>query len=257
MTKVEEISQLVDNYRAWLKDRTTLKLVHADWVEISTPFVDRHNDYIQIYAKGHGGAYEINDDGHTLRDLEMSGCTLDTPKRQSLLKVTLNGFGVENHAGVLRVRASADNFSVRKHSLIQAILSVNDLFYLASATVRSLFKEDVEKWLFDSDIRYVPNVQFTGRSGYQHNFDFAIPRSRTAPERIIKAVTNPNKDTALSFIAAWADTIDQRPDDSKALALLNDNDRPIAVNVVSAFEQYEIEPVLWSKREKVRDRLVA
>jgi Domain of unknown function DUF1829/Domain of unknown function DUF1828 len=257
MTNVDEISRLVDNYRSWLKDRTAIKSVHADWVEISTPFLDRHNDYIQLYAKGDKGKYEITDDGHTLRDLEMSGCSLDTPKRQALLKVSLNGFGVEERDGILRVRAATENFSVRKHALIQAVLAVNDMFYLASSTVKSLFKEDVEKWLFESDIRYVPNVQFPGRSGYQHNFDFAIPRSKKAPERILKALTNPNRDSAVAFIAAWVDTIDQRPKDATAMAFLNDNERSVAGTVVSALEQYDIEPVLWSKREATRDRLLA
>ncbi len=57
MTDAGEISQLVEKYRLWLKDRTAIKSVHTDWVEITTPFLDRHNDYIQIYVKGSGGSY--------------------------------------------------------------------------------------------------------------------------------------------------------------------------------------------------------
>lgn len=257
MTIEQEIAALVDGYRAWLKDRTTVRLVHQDWVEISTPFLDRHNDYIQLYARNKSGVYEINDDGYTLRDLEMSGCKLDTPKRQSLLKVTLNGFGVEEEEGILRVRASRDNFSVRKHALIQAIIAVNDLFYLASSTIRSLFREDVEAWLDSAGIRFVPNIQLTGRSGYQHYFDFAIPKSKVEPERIIKAITNPSKDSALAFITAWSDTVEQRPHDAMAFAFLNDNEKSIAGTVISALEQYEITPVLWSDRERMKVRLAA
>jgi Domain of unknown function DUF1828/Domain of unknown function DUF1829 len=193
MTDVNDIRRLIEDYRAWLKDRTTLKSVHSDVVEISTPFLDRHNDYIQIYAKRKDGAYQLTDDGSTLSDLEMSGCALDTPKRQIILRTTLNGFAIEETNGILSTRATAENFSARKHALIQAILSVNDMFYLATSTVMSLFKEGVEKWLEASDIRFVPNIQFTGKSGYQHHFDFAIPRSRAAPQRIIKAISNPTK----------------------------------------------------------------
>ena len=195
--------------------------------------------------------------GTLLADLETSGCALDTPKRQAILKTTLNGFAIEQANGTLSTRATAENFSARKHALIQAILAVNDMFYLATSTVISLFKEDVEKWLETSDIRFIPNIQFTGKSGYQHHFDFAIPRSRVAPERIIKAISNPNKDAALSFITAWTDTVEQRPTDFKALAFLNDNERAVGIPVLDALKQYDIKPVLWSERERERAALAA
>ena len=33
---VAEIEQLLHNYRAWLKDKTTLRQVNGEWVEITT-----------------------------------------------------------------------------------------------------------------------------------------------------------------------------------------------------------------------------
>ncbi|MFC5066545.1 DUF1829 domain-containing protein [Flaviflagellibacter deserti] len=257
VTPIAEVQQLVDQYRLWLKDRTRLRSVHSDWVEITTPFIDRHNDLIQIYARKDDFGYQLTDDGHTLRDLELSGCVLDTPKRKSLLRLALSGFGVEEDGGTLRVRATPQNFSARKHALVQSMLAVNDLFYTASPTVRSLFREDVENWLRLADIRFVPNVQFTGKSGFQHQFDFAIPASRSAPERILKAINNPNKDSVLSFIMGWQDTSEQRPEEAQAFAFLNDNEREIAPSVLDALHQYEISPVLWSHREDQREALVA
>lgn len=256
MTDVNEIARLVEQYQSWLKDKTTLKSVHADWVEISTPFLDRRNDFIQLYARSDAGGYQITDDGNTIRDLELSGCNLDTPKRKALLQVVLNGFRVEEKHDVLSVRASADNFAARKHALIQAILAVNDMFYLATPTVLSLFKEDVQKWLEFSEIRFVPNIQFIGKTGYIHHFDFAIPASRAAPERIIKAIGNPNKDAALAYVTSWIDTSDQRPEKSQALAVLNDNGRTVGAPVLDALKQYDISPVLWSQRDMHLQALV-
>lgn len=257
MTDVAEIARLVDGYRAWLKDRTTVRSVHADWVEITTPFLDRHNDYLQIYARSENGGIRLTDDGNTLRDLEISGCALDTPKRRGILMTTLNGFGVEETNGVLRTIATQANFAFRKHALLQAILAVNDMFYLSSSNVKSLFKEDVEKWLESQDIRFVPNIQFTGKSGYQHYFDFAIPASKRAPERIIRAISNPNKDAALNFIQAWTDTQDQRPADSLAVAILNDGQRPVAEPVIAALRQYDVLPISWSNRHEHEASLAA
>ncbi len=150
-----------------------------------------------------------------------------------------------------------ETFSLKKHNLVQAMLAVNDLFALASSVVTSLFFEDVVAWLDSSDIRYTPKVKFTGKSGYDHLFDFVIPESRQAPERILKAITQPNADSAKAFAFAWLDTRHVRPENSQAIALLNDQDRAPSASVTEALHSYAIEPVLWSRREQVRDRLAA
>jgi hypothetical protein len=93
---IQDIQQLLDQYIAWLKDKTALRKV-GDWVKITTPYLDRHNDYVQIYAKKANSGFVLTDDGYTIGDLEQSGCQLDSPKRQDLLKMTLNGFGVQLH----------------------------------------------------------------------------------------------------------------------------------------------------------------
>jgi hypothetical protein len=53
--------------------------------------------------------------------------------------MTLNGFGVGMNQDALEVHATAQTFPLRKHNLIQAMLAVNDLFYLAKPIVASLF----------------------------------------------------------------------------------------------------------------------
>jgi hypothetical protein len=127
---MEEIQQLLDRYAAWLKDKTSLREVQ-DWVEITTPYLDRHNDYLQIYAKARNGGYVLTDDGYMIADLERSGCKIDSPKRRALLDITLHGFGVILSETALEVHATRDNFALRKHNLVQAMLAVNDMFYLA------------------------------------------------------------------------------------------------------------------------------
>ena len=139
---IGEVQSLLDQYWTWLRDRTSLREV-GDWIEITTPYLDRHNDYLQIYAKRVNGGFILTDDGYILEDLEQSGCKIDSAKRQALFKTTLNGFGVQVNEKALEVRASADNFALRKHNLVQAMLAVNDLFYLASPMIASLFCEDV------------------------------------------------------------------------------------------------------------------
>lgn len=251
-----EIQGLLDKYWEWLKDKTVLRDI-GDWTEITTPYLDRHNDYVQIYAKKEGTGFTLTDDGYTMTDLEQSGCGLESPKRQQLLKMTLNGFGVQMCDRAIQVHSSADNFALRKHNLIQAMLAVNDLFYLSAPSVANLFYEDVVAWLDVSDIRYTPSVKFTGKTGYDHLFDFVIPKSRKAPERIIRVVNKPIRDTALLVVQAWMDTKEVRSSDSKAYAFLNDIEQPIPSSVAEALGSYDVTPVSWSKRDEVRDQLAA
>ncbi len=253
---IEEIRDLIDDYLLWLKDKTILRQV-KDWIEITTPYLDRHNDYLQIYAKHQNGGYILTDDGYVLEDLEQSGCKLESAKRQALLKITLNGFGVQANEGRLEIHASRDNFALRKHNLIQAMLAVNDLFYLAVPMVASLFYEDVVAWLDLHEIRYTPKVKFTGKSGYDHLFDFVIPKSRTRPERILHTINRPNRDTAQALAFSWIDTKEVRPRDSRAYAFLNDSDQTISPSVVDALSNYDVNSILWSRREEVRKELAA
>ena len=253
---INEVQALLDQYWAWLRDKTTLRQVR-DCIEITTPYLDRHNDRLQIYAKRRDGGYVLTDDGYVLTDLEQSGCKIDSSKRQALLKMTLNGFGVQVSNQALEVHASPDNFALRKHNLVQAMLAVNDLFYLASPVVASLFYEDVVAWLDLSEIRYTPQVKFTGKSGYDHLFDFVIPRSRQQPERIIRAISRPSRDTAQAMAFSWIDTREVRPPESRAYALLNDSEHPVSESVLAAMRNYDVRPVLWSGREHVRVELSA
>lgn len=257
MTMVQEIEKLLSDYRAWMKDKTTLREVNGSWVEITTPYLDRHNDTLQIYARQENGGYVLTDDSYTIHDLEASGCILNTEKRRDLLEMTLHGFGVKRKNESLEVHATLENFPSRKHSLIQAMLAANDLFYLAKPVVETLFYQDVIAWLDANDIRYTPKVKFSGTSGYDHLFDFVVPKSRKQPERVVQAINRPTRDTAESFILARVDTRQVRPPESRAYAVLNDEEQPISGGVLDAFRNYQIQPVPFSSRAAVVAELAA
>ncbi len=253
---IREIQILIDNYYDWLKDKTVLNQIDK-WVEITTPYLDRHNDYLQIYAKESNGGFVLTDDGYTIEDLAQSGCNLDSPKRHDLLKMTLNGFGVDQNGRELQILASAENFAMRKHNLLQAMLAVNDMFYMAAPTVANIFYEDVVAWLDLQDIRHTPKVKFTGRTGYDHLFHFVIPKSRQQPERILQTVNRPSRSTAQAMVLSWIDTKEVRTPGSRVYALLNDSERKVDQTVMAALRSYDVRPVVWSRREEARVELAA
>jgi len=253
---IHEIQTLLDQYLRWVKDNTKLRKVD-DWVEITTPYIDRHNDYLQIYVKRENNEFILTDDGYIIQDLESSGCKLESKKRQKLLTITLNGFGIKRVGSALEVHASLDNFPLKKHNLIQGMLAINDLFYLSEPLVISLFLEDVISWMELNEIRYISNVKFTGKSELDHTFDFAIPASRKQPERILRAINSPNRNTAQAMAFAWIDTKVVRSPESRAYAILNDTDKDIPNFVSGALKNYGVKPVLWSKRDNIKEELAA
>lgn len=250
------IQKLIEEYTHWLRDGITVAKV-GDAYEVTTPFLDRHNDHIQIYVKQEPGRMVLTDDGYVISDLRMSGCSLDTEHRKRLLTSVLNGFGVHQDGDELLAIAHNGDFPQRKHALIQAMLAVGDLFATAQSHVKSLFLEDVAAFLESIGAPAFPDFQLVGKSGLQHKFDFAVPRSLRAPERLIRAVNRPNKDAALLVIAAWSDVRDSRPDDARLYTMLNDSLQCVPGEVIDALKQYDIVTVPWSRRMEFRAQLAA
>jgi hypothetical protein len=103
----------------------------------------------------------------------------------------------------------------------------------------------------------LPKAKFSGASGYDRLFDFAIPKSRRQPERILQATNRPTRDTAESFIHAWSDTRQVWAPESRAYAILNDTEGAIPGGVMDAFRNYTIHPVPWGGRAQVVTELAA
>lgn len=245
----QECRDLVDNYVNWLRQKITVEQI-GDVFEITTPFLDRHNDQMQLYIRKSNGTFVLSDDGYTLRDLELSGFELNSPKRRQLTQSILNGFGVQLKGEELIVDARPGNFPQKKHNLVQAMLAVNDMYVTAEPMVFSLFREDVERFLRTHEIRFTPAVKFTGRSGFDHFFDFVIPESMRRPERVLRAINHANRTSITSLIFAWDDTRGVRAPNSTAYAVMNDTDKEINVDLAEALKQYDITPIEWSKRER-------
>ena len=189
----------VDLYLKWLKDNMKTKILQTDlgqFTEISTPFMDRHNDHILLYVqKTENNGLLLTDGGYTLNDLTMCGCDiLSSQKRKRILTTILNGYGIKLENENLCVSANYTNFAQKKHSLLQAILSVNDLFFLSHSQIVNMFMEDVQAFFDVNYVPYVSNAQFVGISGLPHTFPYTIPATRNNPERFIRAINDVNQE---------------------------------------------------------------
>lgn len=246
-----DCQQVINEYIKWIKDNTVTKTVEEGKIcLISTPFLDRHNDHLDIYMLKNNGTIKLTDNGYTIADLKMSGFEVNTPKRENILKTALNGFGVKmNGNDELFVEATTQNIGQKKHYLLQAILAVNDMFNLAQETVYSLFKEDVELYFRSNDIFFSKDIKLTGKSGFDHNIDFLIPASKNKAERLIKAINTAKKDSILSSIMAFNDINQTRETLTKNFVVYNDIEKEVSNDVISALDNYDVKHIPWSKRE--------
>ena len=251
-----QFAKLLDQYSTWLRSRISIADINGI-CEITTPFLDRHNDRLQIYVQPLSSGFRLSDDGCIIGDLEASGCVLESPVRKKMLDTILNGYGVGVKDGELFIECGEGDFPRKKHMLIQAMLAVNDLFFTSKHKVVSLFLEDVKRFLDESNVRYTENLSFTGKSGFLHKFDYVIPKSTKQPERIIKAINHPSKESATSLMFAWIDTKETRPPDSQLFAIINDEDKKMGTEVLASLGLYGIKPILWSKRTKSIKTLAA
>lgn len=246
-----ECNNIIEEYLKWIKDNTIVKTIDEGKVcSISTPFLDRHNDHLDIYIVSNDGYFTLTDDGYTISDLKMSGFEINTPKRENILKTTLSGFGVKVKDEELYIDADKSNIGQKKHALIQSMLAVNDMFNLAQETIYSLFKEDVELYFRTNDIVFTKDLKISGRSGFDHNIDFIVPASKMQPEKLIKAVNNPKKDSILSAIMAFNDIKEIRNNETKNFVLYNDTEKSVSKEIISALDNYEVNYIPWSEKER-------
>ena len=251
-----ECDRLIEEYVSWLRRGLEVEPINGA-CELTTPFLDRHNDHLQIYAQRLGDRIIVSDDGYILADLEGSGLDINTPKRKEVLRTILNGVGVQEQDGRLVVEASERTLGQRTHALIQAMLSVNDMFVMAQARVSSFFWEDVKGFLDLHDVRFSARVKLSGRSGFDHGIDFLIPASRNQPERIVQAINAPSKNNITAYLFTLNDTRQARDQESRAYAFLNDSEREVPGEVGEALHAYEVVPAPWSARDAFAEELAA
>ena len=242
-----DIQKLITEYAEWLKSEITFEKI-GEYYEITTPYLDNANDYLQIYVRQEGNEIYFTDDAYTINNLKMSGIQFTGNRKEHLNKI-LRQYGIDLNGDELVAKAPIHAFPQKKHMFVQAMLRVDDMFALSRSRVSSYFLDDVQTFFDQQDIFYSDNVQFVGKSGFSHNYDFLLQRNKTKPERLCQAVNNPNKSNMGNIIFKWNDTKPSRKEDSQLIVLLND-DNNIAKGVEEAFENYAVKVVRWSDRLK-------
>ena len=247
-----DCNKIIDEYIRWIRDNTVVKTIEeGQSCLVSSPFLDRHNDHLNIYIVKNGNNFHLTDDGYTINDLKMSGLEINTPKREKIFRTVLNGFGIKtDQNNALYVEATLNNIGQKKHHLLQAILAVNDMYTLSQEMVYSLFKEDVELYFKSNEIYFSKDIKITGKTGFDHNIDFLLTASKVKPERLIKTVNNPKRDSILSSIFAFTDIVEVREEKTSNYVVYNDIEKTVSQDVIGALTNYGVKHIPWSEKER-------
>lgn len=252
-----DINSLINKYIQYIHANFEIEEIDKKTYEITTPFLDSSNDYIVIYALINGDKIKLSDDSDTLNSLALKGMQFNTEKRQQELEIILNGFGIQRENNELFVEASVSNFASKQHNILQALISVNDMFVLANNKISSFFFDDVARFLDSIDARYISSVSLEGKSHLNHKFDFIISKSKKSKERLIKLLNNPKKDNLKSSLFSFLDLQDDRVKNSESIIILNDSNITVPDDITQATNQYGIKPILWSQKEAYKNLLSA
>ncbi|MCW5199371.1 DUF1828 domain-containing protein [Desulfobulbus sp. F1] len=244
---------LVKEYYEWLQKNTEVSSdVKSEWSVITTPFVGVFNDLIEIFIKIKDEKVFLSDDGCTISNLNEIGVDISRSRnRKKIFDNILANFGIKEVEGELQVECSVENFPQKKHSFLEALIGLNDMFVLSKPNVSSVFKDDVDEYLEKIGIIYTKDFKFTGISGIDFTFDFLISERKN--EKIIRAINQINKTTLTTFLYAWGDVSEKRRKVSKknisAFAIINDGNKSIQKEFLEAIRIEKADYILWSEKD--------
>jgi len=258
---------LVNSYLSWLQNDISASSLNETVSELTTPFIDRHNDHLQIYAERRSPEpFFFKNEGYILSQLKSSGGETKGKKREEFIKGLLAGHGIRLEGRELQTDATAADLGKRVHSLVQAMLSVDDMFVFAHSsiqpstvqpsTVQPFFLQEVERFFDNRAVRYTSAAKFAGKSGLDHLINFVIPKSKRAPERFIQVMNTPRRDRVENLLFVVSDTKSARQGDVDFYAIVNDTRRAVSPDILHAFDAYQVKAIPWSRRDQMIEELV-
>ncbi|GER75151.1 DUF1828 domain-containing protein [Weizmannia acidilactici] len=75
------IDELLRTYNEWNQKKIAFENFDS-FIAITTPFVDMHNDYIQLFLSKEKNQYIISDDGYTINELSILGVDIKSSKKK-------------------------------------------------------------------------------------------------------------------------------------------------------------------------------
>lgn len=135
MASVNSLKKSVNEFN---KKSFSFSNINQNDVRIDTPFCDRHNEAIVLYASEVNQGIRLTDGGYILDDLEADGMLITrSRKKLKILTEQLKAYSVKLNATTqeLYIETDIDSYPVKQNLLIQAMLFANDMFMLSKRSL--------------------------------------------------------------------------------------------------------------------------
>lgn len=239
-----------NEYIKWIRENTESISMGELSTRLTTPFLDMNNDCIEVYIRKNENGFMITDLGETVSNLEFSLFRI-SEKRKSILQEIVRVYGVSiTKDNELYTLCTMNDFGIKVNSLIQCMIKVSDMLMLSDRNVKVLFYEEVKNFFDKNDVLYTSNLSVVGKSSFYATYDFVLPKSKRKPERFIAPINNAREDVIRSTIFTWEDIKPYRDSDTVLFAIINDKEKKVSEQSLTALDQYGIEYFEWSKREE-------
>lgn len=251
------IQQMINDYAEWLKNEIKVART-GEYYELTTPYLDRFNDYLQIYVKQEDdGSIKLTDYGYIIENLMTSGIPMrEGSKRRLMMEQIIKTFSLSLDGDKIVTTADARNFPQKKHMMVQAMLAIDDMFEVSGENVKNFFIEDIETFFNAHEIYYSKDFSLIGKTGSLYKYEFHFQKTKTQPERFCKAINKVNESKRNLTIFNWIDTKEKRGDEGKLFVLMNDENE-VSESDIDAFKTYDILPIKFSQRDKYLSYFVA
>ena len=248
-----DIQKMLDDYSSWLRKEISVSK-HGEYYELTTPFLDRFNDYLQIYVKqNESGEITLTDDGYIIGNLLSSGISLGSnSKRKAMLDRILRNYSMELVNDSITTNATIQDFPQKKHHMVQAMLSIDDIFEVSREKIENFFIEDMQTFFDKNNIFYSRDFSLIGKTGSLYTYEFHFQRTKNNPERFCKPLNKLREQSRNLTIFNWLDTKEKRHDEGKLIVVLNDTNT-IETKDIDALKRYDIIPVMFSECNKNLD----
>lgn len=250
-----ECNAVVSKCLEWLGEGFSAQYLGGDCV-VTTPFLDRRNDHIQIRVRKRDGRYVISDGGTTMPDMVDGGFSLGKTVNKELVAYITSGYGVQldDKANSLGVEADDTNVGQRMNFLLQAIMAMNSnvpVPALPKISPRAQFENMVSDHLQSLDIFIKGKAGVPGISGYLHEMETVSSTSDSSSTRYFKAFHSPDKRSVKEFLFQLEDVHQYNGGNGirKSIAVLNDEKKPDCGSEINALEKYDVAHALWMKRD--------
>lgn len=117
--------EYLEVYSSWLKQNMSQR-DNDGVISLVLPYLDKDNDFIEIYIVKEENGFTLTDDGETLNSLEMEGVSFS--KDSEKLNSILDSFGVLREENELIVKCQFNELALKIHMLSLCMMQVSNYF---------------------------------------------------------------------------------------------------------------------------------